>query len=84
MAFSGPSVHRCKCFGEGDGLNGSYYPCPPDLCEAERLEAENAALRAALREIIMAEPNETKNGTAWPSLVGTLQTIAAVALRGER
>jgi hypothetical protein len=54
----------CKCFGEGDGRDGSWRPCPPDLCEADvlveaaaareerlaELEAERDRLREALRQ----------------------------------
>jgi hypothetical protein len=49
MAFSGPSIHRCRCFGEADGPNGSWYPCPPDLCEAEALLVRVAELEKALQ-----------------------------------
>jgi hypothetical protein len=46
--FSGESVHRCKCFGEDDGRDGSWSACPPDLCEADVLLARAEAAEAEL------------------------------------
>lgn len=40
MSFAGESVHRCRCYGEGDGLHGEWRACPPELCEADALLAE--------------------------------------------
>jgi hypothetical protein len=48
--FSGESVHRCKCFGEDDGRDGSWFACPPDLCEADALLARAEAAEAERNE----------------------------------
>ena len=43
-------------------------------------EADRQQLRAALRAVVMAEPDDSVVPTPWPSFAGQLQSIAAAAL----
>lgn len=67
--MSRAGVHFCETVEDG------WRPCPPELCEAERLWAELEYLRALLSDVVTR--CEDAN-TEWSRL-----DVAAIARRGD-